>query len=140
MWQQSTRTVKSVNGTQPTTKLNADLKYPMDFAGELVKQWSRLQPPQGPAQSASTSKPGERRIVLCAVESACPDLKILEELVGILYHVSFLTEESRKLAVRISYLTPGDFKSKSPDERFIHNQPVVFSLPRPFTTTEVTCS
>ena len=125
------------NVMQIATKEDEELKYPNDFADEVTKRWTQLKFPPSSPQNASITEPQARRIVLRGVESACPDLDILKELVGILYHVSFLTEESRKLAVRISYLTPEDFKNKSPDERLTHNHPVVFSSPIPFTTKEV---
>src|SRR5438105_12049855 len=115
----------------------ADFKYPKDFANEVAKQLPRFQSSPSALQNEPTRSTQQRRILLRGVESAFPDLNILEELSAVLYHVSFLTEESRKLAVRVSYLMPEDFKSKSPDDQLIHDPPVIFSQPRPFTASEV---
>jgi hypothetical protein len=114
-----------------------DLKYPNDLAELVAKQWSELQSPASSPSTALVSKAPGRHVILRGAESSLPDPDILRQLMGTLYHVSLLTEESRKLAVRISFLMPEDFNNRGPGDQVIHDPPVAFSTPREFTVSEV---
>lgn len=81
-----------------------DLKYPNDLVCEVIERWSKL-----PRASVSRPTPPEgklpgRHILLRGVASTLPACEILKEIIGVIYHVSFQTEESRKLAVTVAYL------------------------------------
>jgi hypothetical protein len=113
------------------------LKYPKDLAKEIAKRWAGFQPPTGtPLTTVVCNAPG-RHVIMRAAESSLPEPGILEQLIETLYHVSLLTEEGRELAVRISYLTPDDFKGKGKGDQVIHDPPVAFSTARQFTIAEI---
>ncbi len=66
-----------------------------------------------------------------------PDDEELKALFDVLYHVSFLTEESRHLAVRVAYLPPDLPNEQMRGQLNLHDSPVKFTSPILFTAAEV---
>ena len=113
------------------------LKYPDDLVDDLRRRWVELQSEGAPGQSAHERNLTGRDMVIRAIRSSLPTRKTLRDLLGVIYHVSMLTEESRRLAVRVCYVAPEDIRLRNADDRLIHDHPVAFSSPRPFTVKEV---
>lgn len=68
-----------------------------------------------------------------------PSNQIIQNLLEVAYHASFLTEEQRKLGFRIAYISPaGAKRAASPRwEKISPFEPVKFENSRPFTVSEI---
>jgi hypothetical protein len=94
--------------------------YPSDLSRvELLDRWNEFHKTYGANRQRKPTFPTE---------------EVLRKLFDVIYHVSFLTEESRKLAVRLAFLTPEDCHA---DILNLHNSPMAFSSPRPCTPPEI---
>lgn len=94
--------------------------YPSDLSHtKLLDRWNEFHKTYGASRQRKPTFPSE---------------EVLQKLFDVIYHVSFLTEESRKLAVRLAFLPTEDCHA---DILNLHKSPVAFSSPRPFTPPEI---
>jgi hypothetical protein len=100
--------------------------YPNDLVNELKNKWKHLQ------KIFNSSNPGSKAKKL---ESPFPDDTNLKLLLDTIYHTSFLTEESRKVAVRISYIQPSLCKRGKITN--LSYDPYKFVNPKPFNSSEL---
>lgn len=66
-----------------------------------------------------------------------PDEELLKAILDVLYHVSFLTEESRRVAVRVAYIPPDISEQEQRSVLNLHDSPIGFTPPISFTVSEV---
>lgn len=92
--------------------------YPIDLIEITSKLWEQIN------SSLHSSPP-------------FPTNDELKTILDVLYHVSFLTEENRRIAVRIVYIPQKDFKNKLPSYMNNHDPPIPFLQPIRFNVSEV---
>ncbi len=66
-----------------------------------------------------------------------PSAPILNDLLEVAYHASFLTEEKRRLGFRIIFAEQQDLCKEDKHRKYSSNRPIIFSEPRPFSISEV---
>ncbi len=115
--------------------------YPQDLAKLLVERWGRFQSVLNDhARHRIIYRPkGKRRPPQKVVRSQppFPDDDKLKALLDSIYHVSFLAEEARHVAVRVIYILPKDSEGDHPNILNMHKPPVRFDKPRPLTVSEL---
>ena len=92
--------------------------YPPDITEITVKRWKQIN-------SRIHSSP------------PFPTNDELKTILDVIYHVSFLTEENRRIAVRIAYFPQKDFENQLPPYMNTHDIPIPFSQPIRFNVSEV---
>jgi hypothetical protein len=112
--------------------------YPDDLVTITIKRWNHLQEilfQPAKHQSSKTRKAGEDNSVYSTPKRPpFPDEESLKAILDILYHVSFLTEESRRIAARVTYILPSTSEQKLV---FLHKPPIAFLSPMSFTVSNV---
>ncbi len=78
--------------------------YPSDLVGVCKERWERRQQPAKP--TSGTTRPAD----LTEDRPPFPSDAHLLELLQIVYHLSFLAEEGRRVAVRVIYVLPHTFE------------------------------
>lgn len=115
--------------------------YPHDLVAITLERWDRLQKRLlRPARRRlpKTLKAGEGRSAHSSRKRPpFPDEESLKAILHVLYHVSFLTEESRPIAVRVAYILPGTSEQERETVLNLHEPPIPFLSPMSFTASEV---
>jgi hypothetical protein len=93
--------------------------YPPDLVEITIKQWKHIN-----SRILHSSPP-------------FPTEDELKTILDVLYHVSFLTEENRRIAVRIVYIPQKDFMNQLPSYMNNHDRPIPFLRPIRFNVSEV---
>ena len=92
--------------------------YPPDIVEITVKRWEQIN------SNIHSSPP-------------FPTNDELKTILDVLYHVSFLTEENRRIAVRIVYIPQKDFKNQLSSYMNNHDLPIPFLQPIRFNVSEM---
>ncbi|MBE5093545.1 hypothetical protein CN513_23780 [Bacillus cereus] len=95
--------------------------YPEDLISHIKTDWENYQ------------KQYKRTIKNLKIPA--PSSAHLKEILDVLYHVSFLTEESRKISVKSAYFEPNNCNIKSVLNGY--EPPIVFDKPIQYSVTEV---
>lgn len=93
--------------------------YPQDLVEIIVKRWEHIN-----SKLLHSSPP-------------FPTEDELKTILDVLYHVSFLTEENRRIAVRIVYIPQKDFNNQLSTYMNNHDLPIPFLQPIRFNVSEV---
>ena len=121
--------------------------YPPNLIDQVKERWKRHHGPRRVTLVASWDRKGQRvktpRRQVSKIEAGDPDAfpfpsdESLLSILEVLYHSSFLTEESRRIALRVNYLP----SNLSPDEqeKVLNHQGTVTRLlqPRPMSPAEL---
>lgn len=104
--------------------------YPPDIVKIIINRWDHVQKI---SMKGDNHKNSNTSISL----PPFPTIDELKIILDVLYHVSFLTEEDRRIAVRIVYIHPDDFKNQLPSYMNHYDRPIPFSRPIRFNVSEV---
>lgn len=114
--------------------------YPHDLIPIMKKKWNtfqaRLNAPEPVKESGRKKSKGSGKTA-SILPSPFPDDKSLKTLLDVIYHVSFLTEESRRIAGRVAYIPPNCSDENIINHLNHHKPPIKFLTPNPFTIGEV---
>ena len=107
--------------------------YPDDRLVALTSErWRRIQEALHGSQETSPSELESKEL---AEKPAFPNQRLLKMILDVVYHASFRTEESRRIAVRVAYLPRGI--TETPGKYHLMHKPMAFTNPIDFTVDEV---
>lgn len=66
-----------------------------------------------------------------------PNQKIIQRIIDVVYHASFLTEEARRLWFRVIYINPKEIETEKIFSIFSETNKINFDLPREFSVGEL---
>ncbi|QQS34940.1 MAG: DNA integrity scanning protein DisA nucleotide-binding domain protein [Ignavibacteriales bacterium] len=103
-----------------------EFKYPKDLIKILKERWFNFQKTlDTPSKKFKKQK-----------DKDFPNDRNLKTILNVIYHASFLTEESRRIAYRIGYVSPEKCEQKISDINMI-SEPIKLLIPVPFTVQEI---
>ncbi|MCW3490234.1 DNA integrity scanning protein DisA nucleotide-binding domain protein [Dethiobacter alkaliphilus] len=107
--------------------------YPANLANVTKEKWDGIQKMFSPKPKVDGDKIRE----LKAEQPPFPTEEELNYLLDVIYHASFLTEESRRIAVRVAYILPQAVDGKVSPIMNHHNPPIPFNKPISFSVSEI---
>ena len=110
-----------------------DYTYPDDrLVAFTSEKWSRIQEA---IQGSRETKVSEVESKELAEKPVFPNQTLLKIILDVVYHASFRTEESRRIAVRVAYLPPGTTERNG--KYHLMYKPIALTNPVNFTVDEV---